>query len=219
MRKKIAAAAMGAALLAGGGAGAALMAPVTATAADESTSNGSATETEAKPGQWVTDALSKLVDADTITQAQADAVAKALEEARPEGGPMGGHRGGPGLSAAATAIGIEEAALRTALEDGQTIAEVAAANNVDVQKVIDAIVAEMNSHLAEAVTDGHLTQAQADEMKANATERATALVNGERPAGGPGGPGGPGFGGRFGPPPGAAADDSADSTSGAAATT
>ena len=57
----------------------------------------------------------------------------------------------------------------------------AEANNVDVQKVIDAIVAEMNEHLAQAVTDGRLTQAEADERKANATERATALVNGERP--------------------------------------
>ena len=53
------------------------------------------------------------------------------------------------------------------------------------------------AHLADAVSEGRLTQAQADEMKANATERATALVNGERPDGpppgmGPGGPGGPG---------------------------
>jgi hypothetical protein len=209
MRKKLAAAAVGASLLAGAGAGAALMTPVVATAADGSSSSSSSDQNAAdrpEPGQWVKDALQGLVDDGTITDAQATAVADALEAARPPGGPMGGPgRGhGPGLAVAAEAIGIEEDALRSALQDGQTIAEVAAANDVDVQTVIDAIVADMNSHLDQAVTDGRLTQDQANEMKANAEERATALVNGERPAGGPGGPG-------FGPPPGApgSADDSA----------
>ncbi len=217
MRKRIAAAAMGAALLAGGGAGAALMAPVTATAADESSSTESDAQ-EVERGQWVADALDQLVASETITRAQADAVAEALEEARPKGRLMHrGHGPGPGLTAAATALGIEVSELRTALQDGDTIAEVAEANNVDVQKVIDAIVAEMNSHLDEAVANGRLTQAQADEMKANAAERATALVNGERPAGGPRGPGrlgGPG--GPFGAPE---ADGSTGSTSGTSATT
>ena len=203
MKKKIAATAMGAALLAGGAAGAALMTPFNAGAATESTDSTTDTATETPAGapraEWMTDALSKLVEADTITQAQADAVAEALKAARPEGGPGHGGRGpGPGLTVAATAIGISEADLRTALQGGDTIADVARAKGVDVTTVIDAIVAEMNSHLDEAVTDGHLTQAQADERKANANERATDLVNGELPARGPGGPGG--FGG---PPPGA----------------
>jgi hypothetical protein len=207
MKKKLAATAMGAALLAGGGAGAALMTPFNAGAATESTDSAADTATDAAPeetadaprAQWMTDALAQLVEADTITQAQADAVAEALKAARPDGGP--GHVGrgpGPGLTVAATAIGISEDDLRTALQGGDTIADVARAKGVDVTTVIDAIVAEMNSHLDEAVADGHLTQAQADERKANATERATDLVNGELPARGPGGPGG--FGG---PPPGA----------------
>jgi hypothetical protein len=186
MRKKIAATAMGATLLAGGGLGAALMAPTTATAATASTST-TATDstTDAKPGAWMTAALKKLVDADTITQAQADAVAKALESARPQGGPGHGGRG-PGLTAAAKAIGISESDLRTAVQSGQTIADVARAKGVDVTTVIDAIVTEMNSHLADAVSNGRLTQAQADEMKANASARATDLVNGKLPArGGP----------------------------------
>ena len=102
MRKKIAAAAMGAALLAGGAAGAALMTPLTATAADgEHRLHDGRRDRgpEPSPRQWVTDALSKLVDDETITQAQADAVAKALEAARPAGGPGHfGRGGGPGLS-------------------------------------------------------------------------------------------------------------------------
>ncbi len=168
MRKKIAATAMGAALLAGGGLGTALLAPTTATAASSSSSSSSSsTKTDAQRGAWMTAALKKLVNAGTITQAQADAVAKALESARPEGGP--GHHGGPGLTVAAKAIGISEAELRTAVQSGQTIADVARAKSVDVTTVIDAIVSEMNSHLADAVSNGKLTQAQADEMKSKAS--------------------------------------------------
>jgi hypothetical protein len=202
MRTKLAAAAVGASLLAGAGAGAALMTPVVATAADGSSSgdsSGSSSDetatTRPEPGQWVKDALADLVEDGTLTQAQADKVAEKLEASRPAGGPGGpggmGHGRGPGLSVAAEAIGIEESALAEALQGGQTIADVARANDVDVQTVIDAIVAEMNSHLDKAVTAGRLTQEQADERKAGAAERATALVNGERPAGGPGGFGGP----------------------------
>jgi hypothetical protein len=197
MRKQIAATAMGAALLAGGGLGAALLAPTSATAATDSSTT-TATTSNAPRGAWMTAALKKLVDADTITQAQADAVAQALESARPPEGPGHGGRG-PGLAVAAKAIGISASDLRTAVQRGDTIADVARAKGVDVTTVIDAIVTEMNSHLADAVSNERLTQAQADEMKANATERATDLVNGTRPAGGPG------FGG---PPPGAASGTS-----------
>jgi hypothetical protein len=176
--KKIAAAAMGAALL--GGSGLATLMTTGAYAADSSSSSSSSTATKAEPGQWMSDALAKLVTAGTLTQAQADAVTTALEAARPEGGPGQG-RGGPGLATAAQALGIDASDLRTQLQAGKTIAQVASANGVDLQKVIDAIVAGEKTHLAEAVADGSLTQAQADERSANATERATNMVNGIRP--------------------------------------
>jgi hypothetical protein len=196
MRKQIAATSMGAVLLAGGGLGAALLAPTSATAATSSSTSASSTSTNAdgQRGAWMTAALKKLVNAGTLTQTQADAVAKALEAARPQGGP--GHHGGPGLAAAAKAIGISEADLGTAVRSGKTVADVARAKGVDVKTVIDAIVTDMNSHLADAVSNGRLTQAQADAMKSKAAERATDLVNGTLPPRGDGGPGGPG-----GPPP------------------
>jgi hypothetical protein len=46
----------------------------------------------------------------------------------------------------------------------------------------------MREHLAQAVADGRLTQAQADERLAGAQEKFTALVNGQMPPGGPRGP-------------------------------
>jgi hypothetical protein len=197
MKKQMAAVAMGAALLGGGAAGAALMAPTIASAdsASSTTTAPNGTDSaEAKPGAWVDDVFKKLVSDGTITQAQADKVQAALEAARPAGGPGGPGGRGPGLDAAAKALGIDASELRTDLQSGKTIAEVAKAKGVDVQTVIAALVTEMQSHLADAVSSGRLTQAQADEMKADATERATALVNGERPSGPPPGMGAPGMG-------------------------
>ncbi len=104
------------------------------------------------------------------------------------GGPgCAGHRG-PGLEAAATALGMTNEELRTELQAGKTIAQVAQAENVDVQKVIDAMVADAKAHLAEKVAAGRLTQAEADAKAATLTESITTLVNegpparGERPA-------------------------------------
>jgi uncharacterized protein YidB (DUF937 family) len=110
----------------------------------------------------------------------------ATAEAHGGGGPAS-------LEAAAEAIGISVDDLRTAVRDGQTIAEVAAANGVDAQVVIDALVADATARIDERLADGDITQEQADEHKADLAERMTALVNGELGAGD-----GPGFG-RFGP--------------------
>jgi len=101
------------------------------------------------------------------------------------------HRG-PGLEAAAKALNLSVDELRTKLEDGTTtIAAVAAAQGVDVQTVIDAMVADATAHIDQGVTDGKIDEAKATEIKASLTERITKLVNEGRPAGGPGGPGGP----------------------------
>ena len=113
-----------------------------------------------------------------------------------------GHPGGPGglgghveavtdTSVVAKAIGITEADLKTALASGQTVAAVAKAHNVDLQVVIDALVADSESELAAAVANGSITQAQADVQKANLVQRATDQANGTFSGGhGPGGPGG-----------------------------
>jgi polyhydroxyalkanoate synthesis regulator phasin len=144
-------------------------------------------EADEESGGWVDDALGGLVDDGTITQEQADAVEDALRDARPERGHDGfGHPGflfGPGgdPSTLAESLGIEEDELRSELQDGKTIAEIAEEQGVDVQDVIDDIVAAQRERLDEAVADGDLTQEEADEILAGAEERVTAFVNGERP--------------------------------------
>ena len=108
---------------------------------------------------------------------------------------------GPAKSFAnlATVLKLTESELKTQLESGKSMAAVAAAQNVNVQLVIDAVVAEMKTHIAEEVASGELTQAQADAKLAEATVRATDIVNGVRAAGmGEGKYGGKGHGGRGG---------------------
>jgi hypothetical protein len=98
-----------------------------------------------------------------------------------------GEHGGPGfgrgpggrganLEVAAEALGVSVEDLRTALRDGTTIAEVAEQEGVDPQKVIDALVAEAKTKIAESVTDGKITQGQADERLETLTERITSFV-------------------------------------------
>jgi hypothetical protein len=108
------------------------------------------------------------------------------ETASADCGPGGRFGLRPGFEAAAEAIGIEVDALREALQGGQTIAEVAEANGVAVDDVIAAMVADAQERLAQAVTDGRITQEQADERSADLEQRITDLVNGELPFPGPG---------------------------------
>jgi hypothetical protein len=98
------------------------------------------------------------------------------------------------LAVAATALGMTEAELRTELEAGKSIAQVAETKNVDLQVVVDALIAQHKAHIAEHVAEGKLTQAQADEKLANLETRVTEMVNktGLPMKGGPGGKGGHG---------------------------
>jgi hypothetical protein len=184
------------------GAGAILLGPLTAFAQPDEPDEPTTTapdEVEAPDdpdvGSWLQDALAPLVESGALTQAQVDAVIETLEEARPvfagRGGP-GRHWRGPGhvvarhsLSTAAEAIGITEDELRDALRDGRTIAEVAEANDVEPQAVIDALVAEATERLDDAVADGRIDEADADERRAELTERITELVNEGTLPGGP----------------------------------
>jgi hypothetical protein len=111
------------------------------------------------------------------------------------GGPGFGHHGGPGfghhLAAAATYLGLSETELQTQLAGGKTLADVAKAQGKTVDGLVAALVADEKKELDAAVAAGRLTQAQANEMLANAEQRFTDLVNGtlsERGTRGFGGP-------------------------------
>ena len=140
----------------------------------------------------ITSALSGLVSDGTLTQDEADKVATTLDSSDALRGPGGGrHGGGHDLATAATALGISEDELRAALQGGDTtLAQVAQDKGVAVDTLVSALVEAEKTRIAQAVTDGRLTQAQADERLADLTERVTERVNSTRPArGGGDGPG------------------------------
>ena len=151
------------------------------------------------------DRIDAAVAAGKLTKEQADALKKrSAQGALPLfGGPrigdwavvpasVGRHRS----RAAATYLGLTQAELRTQLESGKSLAEIAKAQGKSVDGLTKALSAELKKKLDAAVKDGKLTQAQADEIESRMTEHLDDIVNG---TGGPGRPhDGHGWGG---PPP------------------
>jgi predicted DNA-binding protein (UPF0251 family) len=132
-------------------------------------------------------ALSNRVDAAVkagrITKAEGDAM-----KARINSGEFPLFRGfgkfghGPhfmlhGLDAAASYLGLTEAQLRTQLSSGKTLAQVAKAQDKSVDGLVDALVKDANEKIDQAVKDGRLTQAQANEIKQGQRERLADFVN------------------------------------------
>ncbi len=102
----------------------------------------------------------------------------------------GGDRGfGGNLDAVATALGLTADELKTELEAGKTIAAIAAEKSVAVQTVIDVLVSDRKTKLAEELAAGTITQEQYDTKLAEAVEHATQHVNGVLPLRGEGGRG------------------------------
>ncbi|MEO5839773.1 MAG: hypothetical protein ABIQ73_20765 [Acidimicrobiales bacterium] len=179
--KRLAKAGLALGLIGGTAAGFALGTPGISSAQTDTTTPSATASAATKPDRAakLQETLKPLLDNGTLTQAQVDAVVAALNAAEPAGGHRGGSRGGGAdLSVAATTIGVTAEELRTALQSGQSIADVATAKGVAPQAVIDAMVAAMNQRLAESVTAGKLTQAKADELAASAATRIADVVNG-----------------------------------------
>ena len=114
-----------------------------------------------------------------------------------EGGERGprGQRGFRNSETVTETLGLTVDELQEAREAGQSLADLATAQGVDVDTLVQAIVDDVEERVAEHVAEGDLTQEEADEKLANAEERVTERVNtapgegdGER---GPRGPRGP----------------------------
>ncbi len=149
------------------------------------------------------DRLDAAVAAGQLSKEQADAMKQKLKDrglplfGGRHGGGFGHKGGGPSLGVAATFLGLTQAELRTELESGKSLADVATANGKSVDGLKQALTAAMTEKLAAAVKAGKLTQAQADEKQAGLTAHLDDLVNGT------GGPRGhfKGKRGGWGPPP------------------
>ena len=154
--------------------------------------------------------LKQAVTDGKLTQAQADTMLANLKLTLPSqlqvkyvagiggdhgfGGPGGDHggrggfggRGGASFTVVAKALTMTEADLRTQVQAGKTIADVAKAKNVDLSTISAALLADEKTRVTQAVTDGKLTQAQADQKLADAPAHITAFLNGTMSQRGPG---------------------------------
>jgi len=148
--------------------------------------------------------VDEAVAAGRLTKAQGDARKQRIESGQAPlfGGPGRGlHEGARfgGLDAAASYLGLTDAELRTKLESGKSLAEVAKAQGKSVDGLVQALVDSAKTKLNAAVAAGRLTQSQADSILAGLKSRVTDFVNGAAPHFGPRN----GFRGfRGGPPPG-----------------
>jgi hypothetical protein len=197
MRRTILAAAVAAAAVAGGGAAVAATGFGDPEEESKAIVDDAAEQLGVEPGELsnaLEQALENRVDAAVAAGRLTEEEGAALKERiRSEeypllGGPGLRHHGGRGfhhLDAAAQYLGLTEAELRTRLEGGRTLAQVAQAEGKTVDGLVAALVADEEAELDEAVADGRITQAQADERLAQAEERFRDLVNGTLPERGP----------------------------------
>ena len=140
-----------------------------------------------------TEKLAEKVEAGDLTQEQADEMsanlAERVEQQVNNPQPFGHFGIGRGFGHFANSeellslLNLDAEALQEQLKAGKTLAEVAEAQGVDTQDVIDLLVKEQTAKLAEAVETGKLTQEQADEMSANLAERVEQQVNNPQPVG------------------------------------
>jgi hypothetical protein len=106
------------------------------------------------------------------------------------------------LSAASSYLGVSAADLRTQLESGKTLAQVAKSQGKSVDGLVSALVAAKTKELDAAVTAGRLTKAEEQTILAHVKRHVTDEVNGVRPARPSFAPEGFRRGGSFAHPPG-----------------
>ena len=81
------------------------------------------------------------------------------------------------LSGAAQLLGVTEDELKKALREGKSLADLANEKGVDVQKLIDLQVNAWTQKIDQALSEGKITQEQAEKLKSEAVGIATKMVN------------------------------------------
>ena len=129
------------------------------------------------------------VAAGAITKDEGDHLKQAIESGNVplvgfpflSHGDFAGPRHFGALRAAATFLGLSDSELRTRLDSGKTLAQIAKDEGKSVDDLIQALLNDAKQHLDQAVAAGRLTQDQEQSILGDLKDRITALVNGERP--------------------------------------
>jgi polyhydroxyalkanoate synthesis regulator phasin len=131
------------------------------------------------------DRVDAAVAAGRMTKAQGDELKKRIEsDDFPLVGPLApgfGHFGHfehfGDLDAAASYLGLTEAQLRTQLNGGKTLAQIATNRGKSVDGLVAALTSAAKKRLDEAVTAGRLTKAQEQQVLGDLKQRLTQFVN------------------------------------------
>jgi uncharacterized protein (DUF433 family) len=164
------------------GAGAFAISTVLPAGAQSSPPSPSSSAPPAKSGGRGTaakSALDGLVQKGTINQDQENAVIQALK------GALGGQGNGRlrqrvvggMLKVAANKIGVQPKDLVQARRNGQSIADVATAHQVNPNDVVSAIVTAVDQRIDQAVTNNRLSADKASALKAKVPQLADKFVN------------------------------------------
>jgi hypothetical protein len=133
------------------------------------------------------DRVDAAVAAGRLTKEQADELKSRIESGDV---PLFGGFGfrGPGffhfgpfhdLDAAASYLGLTASQLRSKLESGETLAQVAKDQGKSVDGLVSALVDSAKKRLDDAVTAGRLTRQQEDQILSDLKLRITDFVNGK----------------------------------------
>ncbi len=90
------------------------------------------------------------------------------------------------LATLSDVLGLSADELQVARDAGQSVADIAAAEGLDLQTVVDALVANAQARVDEKLAAGDIDAERAAEISDGLVERVTARVNGEHVAGGHG---------------------------------
>ncbi len=127
-----------------------------------------------REGKGIYSLLSTLVTNGTITQSQADAIAKAATDLRGAAKAMKQAKRASLDAVITSTLGITLDTVKSRMKAGESLAQIAGEKK---DALITALSAEINKQIDSAVTAGKVSAAQAAAQKAKTTDRVTKMVN------------------------------------------
>lgn len=130
-------------------------------------------------------AQSESVSTDAVKDAAVAEFEASLDERLSSTEPVRGHRGGRGgmgrfglhpVSVLAELSGLDESEIREAREGGTSLADIAKAEGVEADALIDAIIKQAEEGLQTAVADGRVEADRVDEMLEHMRSRLEQMV-------------------------------------------
>lgn len=127
-----------------------------------------------REGKGINSLLSTLVNNGTITQSQADAIAKAATDLRGAAKAMKEANRASFDAVITSTLGITLDTVKARMKAGESLAQIAGEKK---DALITALSAEVNKQIDSAVAAGKVSATQAAAQKAKTTDRVTKMVN------------------------------------------